>query len=588
MLSQKLSKHIGTFSKQFPKFKPHFHLRQQSTLSKNNASFSKTFLPLVGGVAIGVGATLLYSTSQKKKEPAIEDSQNGAFLHKVLYNSTIKISDLESPKYGSEPDLQKAIAEIKTIIGDELVTNTESQLEHHTDNGYCPTKPLPEQVPKYIVYATSTEDVSEILQVAHKYSIPIIPFSGGTSLEGHFFTTRPGIVLDTSKMNKILEIHPDDLDAKLQCGVSWNQLNEHLSKTPGCENLVLGCDCGPGAHVCGMIATNASGVGAVKHGSMNNNVISITAVLADGTIFKTKQRPRKTSAGYNLTGLLCGSEGTLAVVTECVVKLQVQNPYETVAVVQFDDLKNCCKSVSAMFKKGLQLEAVEMLDANMMKAVNYCEQITETYDEVPTLFLKISGLNKVVVDELVKEVSKISKENNCTKFLFAKDKDEQEELFAARKNALYIMLDWGYGNIGDIKLWITDVAVPLSKVPDFAMKANKMVEESGLKSVTVAHIGSGNFHIDLYYLENQLERCEKLAKDISKLGIEMEGSVSGEHGIGLGKRELLPLELGPEAIDLMRKLKFSMDPKCILNPDKVIQIDFNEPYPPSKEPLMIE
>lgn len=506
-------------------------------------------------------------------------------LHKSVYKSTLSVKDLPSRVYGNEKDLEIAINELKQKISAKNITKKEEALDSHADNGCNPIKPLDSQIPKYVVFAESTEEVSEILKILYKYNIPTIPFGGGTSLEQHFFTTRENtVVLDTSRMNKILKINELDLDAQVQCGVSWNDLNDHLlnlqkDKNSSCT-LKFGCDCGMGANLSGMIATNASGIGAQKHGSMVQNVISVTAVLADGTIIKTKQRPRKSSAGYNLTGLFVGSEGTLGVITECSVKLGVVNPYETVCVVQFDDLYKSVKAVGQLGQKGLILDAIELLDENMMRAVNLSEQIQQQFDIKPTLFMKLSGLNQVVVEEMVKEVAEISEQNNCSKFLFAKDKEEEEELFSARKNALWIQLDYASHLFGDnnAKLWITDAAVPLSKAPEYLEKANKLVQDSGLKSVTVSHLGAGNFHINIFYLPEQLALCEKVVKDMCKLSISLEGTVTGEHGVGLGKKELLPLELGDEAIDLMRKVKFALDPKGILNPDKVIKIDPEEKF----------
>lgn len=526
------------------------------------------------GILLGSVSSYFYYESEKKSD----------VLSKTRYNSTIKISDLSKMMYGSSKDLEAAIAELKTKINPKNITQNEDSILSHSDNGCNPIKPLDSQKPTYVVFAESTEEVSEILKIMNKYKIPIVPFGGGTSLEQHFFTTRENsVVLNTSRMNKILRINELDLDATVQCGVSWNELNEALKSLPmnvdGNSCLMFGCDCGMGANMSGMIATNASGVGAQKHGSMVQNVISITAVLADGTIVKTKQRPRKSSAGYNLTGLFSGSEGTLAVVTECIVKLTVVPPYETVCVVQFDDLYKSVDAVGKFAQNGLILDAIELLDANMMEAVNFSSQINQQFDIAPTLFMKLSGLNKPVVDEMVKKVEKISKEHDCKKFLFAQDKKEEEELFAARKNALWIMLDYGYELYGDdLKLWITDAAVPLSRAPEYLQRANEIVEKSGFKSVTVAHLGAGNFHIDLYYLPHQLAACEKVVKEMCKLSIELEGTITGEHGVGLGKKELLPLELGESTIDLMRKIKFALDPNGILNPDKVIKIDPEENF----------
>ena len=495
--------------------------------------------------------------------------------------STTPLTALDPPRYGSDEDLKLCIKEIIQTIGSDNVKNTEAELDHHTDNGFNPTKPQPHQKPRWIVYATSTEDVSAVMKIINKYNIPVVPFSGGTSLEGHTYSTRPGIVLNTSKMNKILAVHHKDLDAVLQAGVGWQQLNEYLASVPEYKNMMLGCDCGPGAHVCGMVNTNASGIGATRYGSMGANIISITVVLADGTVVKTKKRPRKSSAGYNLTGLFVGSEGTLGIVTEVTVKLQVRPPYETVAVVQFPTLKDSTNTVAELFQKGIQLNAVELLDSSMMKCINYSNLVSKKYDNVPTLFFKISGLNKTVVQEYVKQVKQISQDNHCSKFEFAKNEQEAEELFSTRKNALYLMLDYAFNEIDEnAKMWITDCAVPLSNLAATLEELDKITATYPLTHMTLGHVGDGNIHYDIFYKPDQFEICKQLVAEINAVTLKNEGTCSGEHGIGTGKRKFLEDELGSDTVDLMRKVKLAIDPKRLLNPDKVLKID---PLDPSNE-----
>ncbi|XBW35207.1 hypothetical protein QEN19_000770 [Hanseniaspora menglaensis] len=566
----KINSHLLVFSK-----------KSYSHFNGSNTKFSSKHIIgyVSGGLVLGLAASfaIFYKYSECINAPNS--------LHKTYTKSTITVEDLPERVYGTKYDLEKAIAEIKHQIDPKNVNKKAETLLSHADNGANPIQPLETQVPKYVVFAETTKEVSAILKILYKYSIPVIPFGGGTSLEQHFFTTRDNtVILDTSRMNKIIKVNELDLDAQVQAGVSWNQLNDHLvdlktQHSTACT-LKFGCDCGLNANISGMVATNASGIGAQKYGSMVHNVISVTAVLADGTIIKTKQRPRKSSAGYNLTGLFVGSEGTLAVITEVTVKLGVLNPCETVCVVQFNDLYKSVDAVGQFAQKGLVLDAIELLDENTMQAVNWSGQVKQQFDIKPTLFMKISGLNKKVVDEMVKEVKNISEKNSCSTFLFAKSKEEEAELFFARKNALWMQIDYGNHLYGDqeSKLWVTDAAVPLSNAPEYLEKANKIVEKAGLKAATVAHLGAGNFHINVYYLPKEIAKCEKVVKDMCKLSISLEGTVTGEHGVGLGKKELLPLELGIEAIDLMRKIKLSIDPKAILNPDKVLKIDPNEQF----------
>ena len=488
--------------------------------------------------------------------------------------STTPLATLESPLYGGEKELKLAVLEIQRDIGKENVNAQEADLELHTDNQLNYTRPRKDYKPRYVVYPRSTADVSAIMKIAHKYSIPVVPYSGGTSLEGHWYSTRCGIVLDTSRMNKILRVSPDDLDVTVQAGVGWKQLNAYLQGHPGLEHLIFGCDCGPTAHICGMINTNASGMKATKFGPMKMNVISVTAVLADGTVIKTGRRPRKTSAGYNLTGLLVGSEGTLAVITEATLKLQVKSPSETVAVVQFPTLTNCTKTVSEIFKKGFQLNAIELLDSEMMKLVNHSKSVSKEYKEIPTLFIKVGGINKTVVKEYLKELRAICDNHKAASFEFAKSDAEAEELFTARANALYTMLEYCYTDIHeDAKLWFTDVAVPLSKLASTLEEIDELCEKYPMKHAMVGHVGEGNFHYNLLYRPEELEMSKEVVSKMVDIGLRNEGTCTGEHGIGLGKRRYLERELSPSTLDMMRKLKLALDPKRILNPDKVFKID---------------
>lgn len=499
-------------------------------------------------------------------------------LQKFPLGSTTPLNQLDSPQYGSSQDLEKCIREIGQAIGEAKIVSTAAAINYHTENGFNIGKPLPEQRPRSIVYAECTEDVSQLMKLATKYRIPVVPFSGGTCLEGSTYSTRECIIVDTSRMNQVVQVFPDDLDAIVQAGVGWQQLNEYLSREPGLENLMLGCDCGPGAHICGMINTNASGIGATRYGSMGANIISVKAVLPDGTIIKTKRRPRKTSAGYNLTGLLVGSEGTLAIVTEATVKLQVRQPYETVAVVQFPTLSDSVQAVSDLFKKGFQFNAVEMLDAKTMECVNKSNQISRTYANVPTLFFKIAGLNKTVVNEYVKELQKIVKLNNCTKVEAARSTEEATELFAARKNVLYMMLNYGFNEVHEeAKMWITDFAVPISKMASTLESVSHLLDSHPLHYMVLGHVGDGNFHCDIFYRPDQYQLVKSVVQQMNKITLDHEGTCSGEHGVGLSKRDFLQDELGEDTIEFMRKIKISVDPLRILNPDKMIRIDPRDP-----------
>ncbi|ODV79851.1 FAD-binding domain-containing protein [Suhomyces tanzawaensis NRRL Y-17324] len=485
-------------------------------------------------------------------------------------SSTTPLSSLSPPAYCNDDELIQAIQEITSVIGKAKVVNTKVELDFHTRNDFTPHEPLEHERPKFILYPTSTEEVSEILKVLYKYNVPVVPFSGGTSLEGHFYSTRQGVILNTSKMNRIIEINHDDMDAKVEAGVNWQDLNEVLKPS----GLMLGTDCGPNGLISGMINTNASGINASRYGAMITNVISVTVVLADGTIVKTKRRPRKSSAGYNLTGLFVGSEGTLGIVTEATVKLHPLPKVERVVVCQFPEMIDSTNTVAQIFRSGIQPNAVELMDSDMMLCLNYSGFLSRRWLECPTIFFKLGAVSENIVDEYIQQVNRIAKKNNCLNFIFATTEEEGEELFSARKNAFYAMIQYGKNEIDeDVRIWVTDIAVPLSKLPSVLGQVHKLIKSSGFHSVILAHAADGNFHADLYYKIEDKAKCEEVVKQMVKLGLDNEGTCTGEHGVGNAKRKFLMEELGEDAIDLMRKLKISLDPKRILNPDKIFKID---------------
>lgn len=484
--------------------------------------------------------------------------------------STTLVDDLLPPKYCTDDELALAMEEARAVLGDERVLSTLVEIEHHTKNEFTPHLPLAHERPRYILYPESTEEVLRIMKTLHRYAVPVVPFSGGTSLEGHFFLTRQGVVLDTSRMKKVLAVHHDDLDAVVEAGVNWQDLNTLLEP----HGLMLGADCGPNGLISGMINTNASGINASRYGAMVANVISVTVVLPDGTIVKTRQRPRKTSAGYNLTGLFVGSEGTLGIVTEAVVKLHVKPPSETVVVAQFSTIRESTRAVADLFRAGLQPTAVELLDSDMMHCLNYSGYCTREWLECPTIFFKLGGINDIVVKEHVKALRDVAERNNVQQFIFAENAKEQEELFLARKNAFYAMLQYARNEIDeDVRVWVTDIAVPLSRLLPVLSEVHSLIKSSGFESIILAHAADGNFHADLFYTEKDKEKAEDVINQLVRLGLANEGTCTGEHGVGNAKRNYLVCELGEDTVGLMRKVKMGIDPKRIMNPDKIFTID---------------
>lgn len=539
------------------KIRPSFpSVRKLST----NLGTGKTSI-LKPALFFGAGSALTFAALNLR-------SDNTKSVDKDL-SSTTKLDDLTEIVYGSPEDFEKAFKEIEEYLGKEYVSFTESDIESHSDTYYQTHHPLPGQRPQMIVFPKDTEEVSGVLKIAHKYRVPIVPYTGGTSLEGQFFALRKGITIDLNRLNRIIEVNEKDLDVTVQAAVSWQDLNEHLAPA----GLMFGPDPGPGAGIGGMIGTSCSGTNAARYGTMKENVIGLTVVLADGTIIKTKRRPRKSAAGYNLTGLFIGSEGTLGIVTEATLKLHVKPEQETIAVVNFNSIDDATNSVAEIVSSGIQVNAVELMDKNMMSCVNYVKSTSKTWIEKPTLFIKLGGSN-AIINEVVKVVKNITEKNNSVKFEFSETEDQKEELWSARKMALWSIIDWGKRTIhDDIKVYITDAAVPISRLPDVIKETQEDIINSGFKFTLLGHVGDGNFHFLLLYQDHQSKDVQKVVDRLVSRAIANNGTCTGEHGIGVGKRQYLVEELGPDAIDLMRRLKVSLDPQRILNPDKIFKVD---------------
>lgn len=539
------------------RLKPRF-INRYSTQANKNVKHSKLngFNLLTSFLLFSSGSIATYAFFNTRKD----NSSNF---------STTKLDSLQPIKYGSPAEFQKAFKEIEEYLGSENITVSESEIESHSDSYYQTHHPSPDQRPRLIVYPKNTEEVSGVLKIAHKYKIPIVPFSGGTSLEGQFIASRSGITIDLNRLDKILKLNDDDLDVIVQPSVSWQDLNEYLAP----YGLLFGPDPGPGAQIGGMIATSCSGTNAARYGTMKDNVLGLTIVLADGTIVKTKKRPRKSSAGYNLTGLFVGSEGTLGIVTEATLKLHVKPEDETVAVLNFDTIKDATNSVSAIVRKGIQVNAVEFLDSNMMKCINDVGSTSKTWVEKPTLLIKIGG-SKSIIKELVKTIKEVAAENKSTNFQFANSEEEKSELWSARRLALWSTIDWGRKLVDPkVKVYITDVAVPISKLPKVITETQDDIARSGFNSTTIGHVGDGNFHALILYKDEEAKQAKDLVERMVNRALENDGTCTGEHGVGVGKREYLIKEVGDEAVDTMRRLKLALDPLRLLNADKIFKID---------------
>ena len=321
------------------------------------------------------------------------------------------------------------------IVGKEHVSTEEGSLQSHSASDWSSYTTKDNERPFLVVFPSTTEEVSKIMKVCHKRNIPVTGYSGGTSLEGQFSTTRGGICVDFSRMDKILKLHKEDLDVIVQPALGWELLNEELEK----EGLFFPPDPGPGAMIGGMVGTGCSGTNAYRYGTMRDWVLSLTVVLADGTVIKTRQRPRKSSAGYDLTRMFIGSEGTLGLVTEATLKVTVKPKHESVAVTSFGTIREAAECVSRVVREGVPIAAVEILDDVQMRCINESGSTTRHWKEVPTLFFKFSG-TKSAVKESIGLVQNLAKSKGSKSFDFAKDANEAAELWGARKVALWCVL----------------------------------------------------------------------------------------------------------------------------------------------------
>ncbi|KAI4844715.1 hypothetical protein E4T44_06038 [Aureobasidium sp. EXF-8845] len=481
------------------------------------------------------------------------------------------VNTSQKPVYAKKAEWEKAIEQVRAKLGEDSVTTDDDELHRH---GYSEWSTINIDVlPIAVVYPKSTAEVSEIAKVCYEHKIPVVPYSGGSSLEGNFSAPYGGFCIDFAFMDKILALHDDDLDVVVQPSIGWMKLNEEIKDS----GLFFPVDPGPSAMIGGMTGTNCSGTNAVRYGTMKDNVLNLTVVLADGSIIKTKRRPRKSSAGYNLTGMFIGSEGTLGIVTEITLKLQVIPQETSVAVVTFPTIRDAAAAASKVIKAGVPVGAMEIMDEVQMHVVNASKSTKKVWREVPTLFFKFSG-TKAGVRENVGLVKQLSKSCKSIDFEFTADAEEQKKLWSARKESLWSMLAM---RKGDEEVWSTDVAVPISRLADIIEVSKLEMDELGLFASILGHIGDGNFHESIMYNAKDPEEKKKVEDCVNKMvdrALEMEGTCTGEHGIGLGKKKSLVKELGLDTIGVMQKVKMALDPNWLMNPGKVFD------HPAEKDP----
>ncbi|CAK7225832.1 D-lactate ferricytochrome c oxidoreductase [Sporothrix bragantina] len=477
------------------------------------------------------------------------------------------------PQYASVREMEVAIAEIRREItrtdgaegGDDIISTDPEDLLAHGYSEWSTTNP--DGLPVAVAYPRSTAQVATLVRVCHAHRVPVIPYSGGTSLEGNFSAPYGGISVDFAYMDRIIQFNKDDMDIVVQPSIGWQDLNDQLTAMD--SGLFFPIDPGPSAKIGGMIGTNCSGTNAVKYGTMKDWVINLTVVLADGTIIKTRRRPRKSSAGYNLNSLFVGSEGTLGLVTEATLKLTVVPEELSVAVVTFPTIRDAASAAAEVMQTGIPVAAMEIMDEVQMRVVNLGGATSpRVWKEMPTLFFKFAG-TKASVSENIQNVAKITGRNHGSNFEFAKDAREQKLLWSARKESLWSML--ALRKAGE-EVWSTDVAVPFSRLADIIEVSKKEMDDLGLFASILGHIGDGNFHESIIYNRTDVSeraKVETCVKNMVQRALDMEGTCTGEHSVGWGKKDSLLLEVGPATLGVMKAIKTALDPHWILNPGKI-------------------
>ena len=451
---------------------------------------------------------------------------------------------------------QSVLTELKALLGERVSTSAAVREHHGKDESY-----FPYALPDAVVFPHSTEEVRDIVNICHRHRVPMIPYGVGTSLEGHILAVHGGVTIDLSQMNKVLAVHEEDLDAVVQAGVTRKQLNEYIKHT----GLFFPIDPGADATLGGMSATRASGTNAVRYGTMRENVLSLQVVLADGRIIQTARRAKKSSAGYDLTRLFVGSEGTLGIITEVTVKLHPVQAAMSAAVCSFAGIEGAAKTVIQTLQAGIPIARSELLCALTMKALNAHNKTR--HREQPTLLLEFHGTENGVVEQ-AEMVQEIARDNGGMDFQWATRPEERSKLWEARHHAYFACLQLKPG----ARALSTDVCVPISRLAECVTETAKDLEKSSLPIPLFGHVGDGNFHLVILIdpqKQAEIEEAKALNVRVVKRALAMEGTCTGEHGIGIGKQAYLAEELG-EAVDLMRDLKKVFDPDNLMNPGKVV------------------
>jgi D-lactate dehydrogenase (cytochrome) len=451
------------------------------------------------------------------------------------------------------------VADLRSLVGDRCSTNV-SQIEQHSQSESW----HPPGAPDVVVYPLTTDEVSAVMRVAATHGAPVVPFGAGSSLEGHVNALSGGVSIDFARMNRVLRLSVEDLDVTVEAGITHRQLNKALANT----GVYFWVDPGADATIGGMAACGASGTTTVRYGTMREVVRGLTVVLADGRVIRTGGRARKSSAGYDLTRLFVGSEGTLGVITEVTLRVYGLPDAISAAVCPFDSLDGAVQTVITTIQLGIPVARIELLDEVMIDAVNRYSKLQHPVK--PTLFFEFHGTSEATVTEHATSVREIAAEHGAGEFIWATTTEDRARLWQARHNTLPASRAMRPGG----KAWVTDVCVPISKLAECILETTRDLQASRAFAPLVGHVGDGNFHLNFVFDPDdahEFAEVKALNHRLVRRALSMGGTSTGEHGVGMGKIDYLVEEHGP-ALDVMKAIKHALDPDNRMNPGKIFRI----------------
>jgi D-lactate dehydrogenase (cytochrome) len=450
-----------------------------------------------------------------------------------------------------------AVAELTAAFGNRVVTSQAVREQHGNTLTWIPNQP-----PDAVVFPQTTEDVQQIVRLCAKHGVPVIPFGTGTSLEGHVNAPFGGVSVDFRDMNKVLAVHAEDLDCVIEPGITRKALNEYLRD----QGLFFPIDPGADASLGGMAATRASGTNAVRYGTMKDNVLAMKVVMANGELMTTSRRAKKSSTGYDLTRLIVGSEGTLGVITELTLKLSGIPEAIASGVCPFPSVDAACNATILTIQSGIPVARIELLDALQIKAVNNYSKLT--LPEVPMLFVEFHGTDASVAEQS-QRFGDIAKELGGGPFEWATKPEDRSRLWQARHDGYWAARSLRPGAAA----FATDVCVPISRLAECVKASQREIAALNLVAPILGHVGDGNFHLSLLVDlsdEDEVKRAKLLMERLVELALSMDGTCTGEHGVGQGKMKYLLAEHGAPALAAMTAIKKALDPQNIMNPGKII------------------